>query len=280
MAAEHKKNVETKVDENWIRCKGNCFRTVEGESRRCESYGRHGWCCNYMVNQNLPVPEFFEACDQRRGQGVEILSVTDASFREYGQIVDGYDKEELLALLRSEIEIPQNMAYVPKDERLMRLPIAKEISERFYGGMPAALGWVSGHNTKLNCLEYHRDSELNLGTEDFILLLGRRTQMETDHTFDTSKVKAFLIPAGVMVEIYATTLHYAPCQADARGFRVFAVLPDGSNTKKPEIRPMNEEDRLLFAKNKGLLAHPDSQEAAAGAFVGLKGTNIDISKSL
>ena len=43
---------------------------------------------------------------------------------------------------------------------------------------------------------------------------------------------------------------------------------------------MNEEDRLLFAKNKWLLAHPDSQEAAAGAFVGLKGINIDISKSL
>lgn len=207
---------------------------------------------------------------------MEILSVTDSSFKEYGQIVDGYDKEELLEVLRGEIEIVEHMAYVPKDERLMRLPIARDISNRFYGGMPVALGWVSGHNTKLNCLEYHRDSELNLGTEDFILLLGKRTQIAADGTFDTDRVKAFLIPAGVMVEIYATTLHYAPCQADEHGFRVFAVLPDGSNTDKPEITPANEEDRLLFARNKWLLAHPDSQEAAAGAFVGLKGKNIEI----
>ena len=63
MAVDHKENAETKVDGNWIRCKGNCFQTVAGESRRCESYGHHEWCCNYMVNQNLPAPEFFEACD-------------------------------------------------------------------------------------------------------------------------------------------------------------------------------------------------------------------------
>lgn len=209
-----------------------------------------------------------------------IFSVTDPSFQEYGQIVDGYDKEELLAFLRDEIEIPDGMAYVPKDERLMRLSIAGDISERFYGGMPAALGWVCGHNTKLNCLEYHRDSELNMGTEDFILLLGRRTQIEDDGMFDTENVKAFRIPAGVMIEIYATTLHYAPCQADDHGFRVFAALPDGSNTDKPDIVPVNAEDRLLFARNKWLLAHPDSQEAAAGAYAGLKGMNIDIKKNV
>lgn len=54
------------------------------------------------------------------------------------------------------------------------------------------------------------------------------------------------------------------------------MLPDGSNTDKPEIAPVNDEDRLLFARNKWLLAHPDTQEAAVGAFVGLKGENIDI----
>lgn len=214
-----------------------------------------------------------------RRQQMEIFSVTDPSFKEYGRIVDGYDVKEALELLRREVEIKENMAYVPKDERLMKLPIAGEISERFYGGMPAALGWVCGHNTKLNCLEYHRDSELNMGTEDFILLLGKRTQIEEDGTFDTGRVKAFLVPAEVMIEIYATTLHYAPCQADHHGFRVFAALPDGSNTDKPEITPVNGEDRLLFARNKWLLAHPDTAEAAAGAFAGLKGINIDIKEN-
>ena len=35
--------------------------------------------------------------------------------------------------------------------------------------------------------------------------------VEADHTYDTSKMEAFLVPAGTAVEVYATTLHYAPC---------------------------------------------------------------------
>ena len=78
-----------------------------------------------------------------------------------------------------------------------------------YGGMPVQFGWCNGHNTKLNCLEYHRDSEFNLGTEDFILLLAREDDIEGGK-LDTGKVKAFRVPAGVLVEVYATTLHYGP----------------------------------------------------------------------
>ena len=32
--------------------------------------------------------------------------------------------------------------------------------------MPVQLGWCNGHNTKLNCLEYHRDSYYNKEAED------------------------------------------------------------------------------------------------------------------
>ena len=210
-----------------------------------------------------------------------IFSVTDPSFQEYGQIVDGYDKEELLAFLRDEIEIPDGMAYVPKDERLMRLSIAGDISERFYGGMPAALGWVCGHNTKLNCLEYHRDSELNMGTEDFILLLGRRTQIEDDGTFDTENVKAFRIPAGVMIEIYATTLHYAPCGVNGAGFQVAIVLPRGTNypLEKPHGASGEEkgEDALITAVNKWLIGHAEGG-LDAGSHIGLKGKNLNVNE--
>ena len=64
-----------------------------------------------------------------------------------------------------------------------------------YGGMPVDLGYCNGYNTKLNCLEYHRDSELNCGTEDFILLVARADEIENDK-LDTSKVKTFRVPAG------------------------------------------------------------------------------------
>ena len=110
-----------------------------------------------------------------------------------------------------------------------------EVSEHLFGGMPVQL-LCNGHNTKLNCLEYHRDSEFNLGTEDFILLLAKMDDI-TDGKLDTAKVKAFRAPAGTLVEVYATTLHYAPCHVDpAKGFRVLVALPQGTNTAKPEIK--------------------------------------------
>ena len=155
-----------------------------------------------------------------------------------------------------------------------------EISEHLYGGMPIQLGWCNGYNTKLNCLEYHRDSEFNLGTRDFVLLLGRQDEIENG-LFDTAKVKAFRVPAGVMVECFATTLHYAPCHTDPeKGFQVLVALPAGTNTERPAFAPVNREDTLLRARNKWLLAHKDSPEAADGAYIGLVGENIDVTNAI
>ena len=90
-------------------------------------------------------------------------------------------------------------------------------------------------------------------------------------------MKAFLAPAGAVVEVYATTLHYAPCHTDAsKGFRVAVALPLGTNTAKPAIEAGDPEDRLLRARNKWLLAHPEAPEAADGAWIGLTGENIDL----
>ena len=158
----------------------------------------------------------------------------------------------------------------------MALPISEELKNNAYGGMPIQIGWCNGHNTKLNCLEYHRDSELNVGTEDFILLLAKREDLE-DGVLDTDKVVAYKCPAGVLVEVYATTLHYAPCSAKkGAGFKVIVVLPRGTNLDKPAITVRNAEDEILWASNKWLLAHADSAEAAQGAKVLIKGVNTDI----
>ncbi len=211
---------------------------------------------------------------------MKIYSVHDKEFTPYGHVVTGLDTTELLdALART--PLPETgTGYCPEEEELQELPVTVQVSEHLYGGMPVQMGWCNGRNTKLNCLEYHRDSEFNLGTEDFILLLARQEEIESG-MLDTGKVKAFRVPAGVLVEVYATTLHYAPCHTDpAKGFRVLVALPAGTNTAKPDIRPLTEEDKLLRACNKWLLAHPDSAEAADGAYVGLTGENIDIADLL
>lgn len=207
---------------------------------------------------------------------MKILPVTDPSFAVYGKIVEGYDFGELLRVLDEVSPLPEGVVYVPDQEELKGLSVTKLLASNEYGGMPIQMGYCNGHNTKLNCLEYHRDSELNLGTEDFILLVAGRADLENGR-LDTGKVKAFLCPAGVMVEVYATTLHYAPCSAKkGQGFKVLIVLPEGTNGPKPEMAPLNDEDRTLWACNKWLLAHEESAEAKDGAAVLLDGENIDI----
>ena len=208
---------------------------------------------------------------------MKIYSVFDPEFKPYGQVVTGMDDTvaELLSVLKDAPQGP-GVDYVPEYAPLQELPACVEISEHCYGGMPVQLGWCNGHNTKLNCLEYHRDSEFNLGTEDFILLLAKQEEI-VDGVLDTARVKAFKAPAGVLVEVYATTLHYAPCHCDPeKGFRVLVALPMGTNTDKPVMTNQTSEDRLLWARNKWLLAHPDSGEAKQGAHIGLAGENIDI----
>ena len=90
--------------------------------------------------------------------------------------------------------------------------------------------------------------------------------------FDTSKCKCFKVPKGVPVEIYSTTLHYAPVSVNGEGFRVLICLPKGTNVD----RVKSDKNKMLYASNKWLLAHKESSEAKDGAYIGLIGENIKI----
>ena len=204
-----------------------------------------------------------------------IKSVSDESFREYGKILDGFDNSDLIKRM-AQIPMPASgTAYEAGIDSLEKSSVFDSYRDRGFGGMPIQIGMCWGYNTKLNCLEYHRDSEINIGEGDFVLLLAKQGQIK-DGKLDTSLVKAFRVPAGVAVEVYATSLHYAPCQVSDKGFRVAVILPKGTNTAKPDYVAKNEEDKWMTARNKWLLAHKDTDEARSGAHVGLVGENIDI----
>ena len=211
---------------------------------------------------------------------MEIKSIFDAEFSPYGQVHKGYKLDGLLAAMKA-IPLPESgTTYQPAIPELEALPIFELFGANAYGGMPVQLGMCWGRNTKLNCLEYHRDSEFNVGTHDFILLLAKQDEI-VDGMLDTAKVRTFRVPAGVLVEVYATTLHYAPCHTDeTEGFRVAVALPRGTNEAKPAIKAITEEDQLLWARNKWLLAHEDSAEAGQGAAGRLSGDNNDIANDI
>lgn len=210
---------------------------------------------------------------------LKLYNVKDPEFKEYGQVLSGYKLEPFLESL-SATPLGDGVEYVASHKPLESGGIFAELQDRYYGGMPIQIGYCNGVNSKLNCLEYHRDSEVDIAGTDCILLLARQQDIR-DGKLDTSSVKAFLQPAGTAVELFATALHYAPCSASkGEGFRVAVVLPLGTNTEKPDFKAQNYEDTLMTAKNKWLLAHPDSSEAKSGAVVALTGENIDLETSL
>ena len=205
-----------------------------------------------------------------------IYSVTDKEFAPYGKVLEGYDTTALLKALDEKTPLPEGVEYVMSEAALEYTDIFGQLQNNAYGGMPIQMGYCNGHNTKLNCLEYHRDSELNIGSTDFILLLAKTDDI-VDGKLDTSKVMAFKAKKGQVVEVYETSLHYAPCSAKkGDGFKVVIVLPKGTNGAVPNLTPLNEEDKWMTACNKWLLAHEESAEAKDGAYVGLTGVNTDI----
>lgn len=207
---------------------------------------------------------------------LKIQKVTDASFKKYGRVLKDYDTTDIVKILKT-TPLPEDVVYEPSVAALETAQIMDYFTNQVYGGLPAQVGYCNGHNHTLNALEYHRSSEINIAAKDLILLIGMQQDMENDYSYDTAKVEAFLLPAGMAIEVYATTLHYAPCDATNEGFQCVVVLPKDTNldlVKKPV--PAKGEDALLFARNKWLVAHKESGLDKDGAFIGLKGENLTV----
>ena len=204
---------------------------------------------------------------------MKIQKVTDAAFRKYGKVVQNVDFSGLVDALKS-TPLPDDVVYEPSIPELEALPVYAELQKKGYGELPIQIGYCNGDNHKLNALEYHRSSEIDIAATDLILLLGCQQDIEADDTYDTSKVEAFFVPAGTAVELYATTLHYAPCSAQEGGFRCVIVLPKGTNEDLPFEPAKEGENRLLTAVNKWLIAHEEA--GIEGAFCGLKGANTEV----
>lgn len=204
---------------------------------------------------------------------MKIYNVTDEQFKEYGRILDGYDYTELFQSLVNTNLPAKSIVYEASDASLESCAVAKEMEIRGFGGYPVQLGYVVGSAGAMNCLEYHKSSEYNIAMDDIILILGREQDI-VGGTYDSSLCKAFFVPAGTGVELYGTTLHYAPFHVKEGGYRMICVLPRGTNRDKIEFTVKNDEDKMCLGVNKWLMAHADAPEAKTGAYVGIIGKNI------
>ena len=202
---------------------------------------------------------------------MKFYSVTDPEFKAFGRVLD-IDVSELIATAEK-IEMPaEGSIYNPSREEFEALPVMDTITRAIFGELPAQLGYCYGHSNMLNALEWHTCSEVNVAVTDMILLLGDVRDVENGH-YDSAKVKAFKVKKGEAIEVYATTLHFCPIETSKDGFGCVVGLLKGTNI------PLEEPtlDKLLFRKNKFLIAHEDNKALVdKGVFPGIYGENYKI----
>jgi len=204
---------------------------------------------------------------------MKVYSVHDEKFKKYGFVLTGYDFSELFENL-CKVGMPdKGITYVASEPTLEKCTEAEKMKIRGFGAMPVQLGYVSGRARQMNGLEYHKSSEYNIPMNDVIVLLGMQQDI-ADGKYDSSKCEAFLIPGGTGVELYGTTLHYAPLNVHEDGYRMICVLPRGTNAPKIEFEEKSTDDKMCLGTNKWFMAHADAPEAKDGAYVGITGENI------
>ncbi len=205
---------------------------------------------------------------------LKIYSVDDAEFADYGVVIKDMDISAL-AEAAEKIPMPESgSVYHASEEAFEALPIAKEIQDKIFGTLPAQLGFCYGYSDTLNATEWHSCSELNVALTPLVLILGRRSDIKNGK-LDSADMKAFYLPAGTVVEVYATTLHFCPCQVEDSGFKCVVGLTEGTNTDLET----ESTDALLFRKNKWIMAHVDNAPLIArGVVGGIVGENYTIKR--
>ena len=211
---------------------------------------------------------------QKQNSDIEILSVFSSEFESFGRVINSIKENELNDIIRAaeKLPMPDGVSYLPSVDGLELCPAAKYIENELFGTLPTQVGYCWGHNSLLNATEWHTSSEVNIAVTPIVIILGDRRDIE-DGMIDSSKFKAFYLPKGTVVEIYATTLHYTPCQASGDGFGCIVALPKGTNT----ALETTVSDKFMTAKNKWLIAHIDNAaKIKQGAMAGITGKNYEI----
>lgn len=209
---------------------------------------------------------------KEKNPDIAFFSVESEAFAPYGRVIRDLDTADIIREAKK-IENPAiGSAYLPTVEAFEQLPVAKSIQNRFFGTLPAQVGYCWGHSNFLNATEWHTSSEINIAVTPLVLLLGHIWQIK-DGKIDSSDFRAFYLPAGTAVEVYATSLHYCPCEVEMNGFGCVVALPAGTNTNLEEA----VEEKLLFRKNKWIICCEDNEDLIQqGVVSGITGCNYQV----
>ena len=179
---------------------------------------------------------------------IDFYDVNDAEFASFGKVIKNLDASEITEAANKLQRPESGSAYMASVPEFEALDIAKQIEDEYFGTLPAQLGYCHGHSNFLNATEWHACSEINIAITPLVLILGHVWDIK-DGKIDSSKFTAFYLPAGTVVEVYATTLHFCPCEVQEEGFGCVVGLTAGTNTDlEKEV-----QNKMLFRKNKWII---------------------------
>lgn len=202
---------------------------------------------------------------------IEFYSIKDEEFKTFGRILE-LDGSEIIKAAEKLEEIKGGSKYVASEESFEVLNSAKEIGKACFGTLPYQTGYCWGENRLFNATEWHTSSEINIAVTDLVLILGHEWDIK-DNKINSSDFKAFFVPKGSVIEVFATSLHFCPCQVSNSGFGCVVILPKDTNV------PLEEENdnKILFRKNKWILAHSENSALIErGVVPGIYGENYEI----
>jgi hypothetical protein len=225
---------------------------------------------------------------QKANPHLKVRTIADPKISTYARVLDPKPYSQLIHLADT-ITVVNSTAntYVPSLSDLENDSSFEHLKVHF-GHSDIQVGYCNGPNSKLNAVEWHKSSEIDIAVTDLVLLLGMRSDIGKDGVFNSASIECFYIPKGSVLELLPETLHFAPCKATPEGFKSIIVLPKGTNEALPAAWNGNaaegsvtavqtEESRFLFMKNKWLIAHPERKPLIEkGAFPGIAGDNIEV----
>ncbi len=214
---------------------------------------------------------------KNKNSGLEIKEITQESFEKYGRLLPSEFYQKAFEFLRT-LKIPvHGNQYIAHDPLFKDYVGDKGTYNDVFGYSPIQFGYVNGKNSKLNALEYHKSSEINICESPLVLMVGHKQDI-VNNIYDSSKLEVFYIPAQTVIELNPGVLHFSPCRVTEEGFKCGVILPMKTNVEFVSASAVNSlEDKLLFKTNKWLLAHEENETLIAkGAYPGLKGINYEI----
>ena len=208
---------------------------------------------------------------------MKIQNVSDAAFKKYGKVITGLDCSDIIAAM-AETPCPENVVYVPGAESLESCASAKGIAYTLYGGMPVQIGYCNGNNHKLNGLEYHRDSEVNIAVTDSSCSSAPSRTSKTASTIRLRSKRSSCPPAPLSrFTPPRCTMRRAMQTTD--GFKCVVALPKARTPTSKSARRRPRKTKCFSPATSGCLCTRKRQKRVSTSALSAKTSAFDLRRT-